>query len=227
VATTDTQPEAPKKHRSPWIWVSVGLGVLAVGALIWVFLTRSDLNDTQTKLDSTQQELASTQQKLDAVPTATPTPEETPTPTPTATATPEEDNGNALLTAGAIGAVTALYKDLKNQLGATQEDLAQTQDDLDAANKQADQAEKDAATAKDKAAQAGNETEKAQAEADEARANQKAAESKLQVATDCAKAYVSAFGTLFGADDVKAQAAKVKDQFSQIHDDCQAAFAGA
>lgn len=220
-----TQPAAPKKHRSPWIWVSVGLAVVAVGALVWVFLTRSDLNDTQSKLDSTQQELASSQGKLDATPTATPT--ATATASPTATATPEEDNGNALLTAGAIGAVTALYKDLKDQLGATQEDLAQTQDDLDTANQQADQAEKDAAAAKDKADQAGNETEKAQAQADEARANQKAAESKLQVATDCAKAYISAFGTLFGADDVEAQAAKVKEQFSQIHDDCQAAFAGA
>jgi DNA repair exonuclease SbcCD ATPase subunit len=216
--------EAPKKRRSPLIWVCAGLGVVAVGALVWAFATNSDLNSTQSKLDSTEQQLASTQEKLDAVPTATAT--AAPTDTPAPTATPEEDNGNALVTAGAIGAVTALYKDLKEQLGATQEDLAQTQEDLDAANTQAEQAEKDAAAAKDKADQAGNETEKAQAEADEARANQKAAESKLQVATDCAKAYISAFGTLFGTDDVEAQAAKVKEQFSQIHDDCQTAFKG-
>ena len=216
-------PEAPKKHRSPWIWVSIGLAVVAVGVLVWAISTKSDLNDTQSKLDTTEQELASTQQKLDATPTATPTPAQTPAPT----ATPEEDSGNALLTVGAIGAVTALYKDLKEQLGATQEDLAQTQEDLDAANTQAEQSEKDAAAAKDKAEQAGNETEKAQAEADEAKANQKAAESKLQIAKDCSKSYISAFGTLFGADDVEAQAAKVKEQFAQIHDDCQAAFAGS
>jgi pyruvate/2-oxoglutarate dehydrogenase complex dihydrolipoamide acyltransferase (E2) component len=223
VTATEPQPASPKQRRSPWIWVCAGLAVVALGALVWALSSRSDLNDTQSKLDSTEQKLANTQQELDA---AQATPEPTPTPTPTAT--PEEDDsGNALLTAGAVGAVTALYKDLKEQLGATQDDLAQTQEDLDAANQQAEQAEKDAAAAKQKADQAGNDTEKAQAEAEQARAGQKAAESKLQIAKDCAKSYVSAFGTLFDADDVKAQAAKVKEQFSAIHDDCQAAFAGS
>ena len=221
MTVTDEQPAAPKKHRNPWPWVCGGIAVVAIGALVWAFTTRSDLNDTQSKLDSTEQELASAQQKLDATPTATPTPAETPTATPE-----DDDKGNALLTAGAIAAVKGLYDDLKQQLGATQEDLEQTQQDLEQANQQAEQAEKDAAAAKDKAEQAGNETEKARAQAEQARADQKAAESKLQVATDCAKAYISAFGTLFDADDLKAQAAKVRDQFSQIHDDCQKAFAG-
>jgi pyruvate/2-oxoglutarate dehydrogenase complex dihydrolipoamide acyltransferase (E2) component len=231
VAATDSPDQAPpagpkKKHRSPWPWICGGLALVAIGALVWALSARSDLNDTQSKLDSTEQELASTQQKLDAVPTATPTEAATATPAPTETATPEEDNGNPLLSVGAVAAVKALYDDLKDQLGATQEDLAQTQKDLDAANQQAEQAEKDAAAAKDKAEQAGNETEKAQAEAEQARADQKAAESKLEIATGCAKAYVSAFGGLFEGDDVEAQAAKVKEQFAQIHDDCQTAFAG-
>jgi chromosome segregation ATPase len=227
VATTDSQPAEtiPKKHRSPWIWVSVGLAVVAAGALVWAFVSRSDLNDTQSKLDSTEQKLASTQQELD---TAQQTPEPTPTPTPTATpsATPEEDDGNALLTAGALAAAKSLYDDLKEQLGATQEDLAQTQQDLETANQQAEQAEQDAAAAKKKADQASNDTEKAQAEAEQARADQKAAESKAAIAADCAKAYVSAFGALFEGDDVKAQATKVREQLSQIHDDCQTAFKG-
>jgi DNA repair exonuclease SbcCD ATPase subunit len=224
VTTTDPQPDAakPKKHRSPWIWVCAGLAVVAIGALVWALSTRSDLDDTQSKLDSTEQKLASTQQELD---TAQQTP--TPTPTPTATATPEDEgNGDALLAAGAVAAVKSLYDDLKQQLGATQEDLDQTQQDLDAANQQAEQAEKDAAAAKDKADQAGNDTEKAQAEAEQARAGQKAAESKAAIATDCARAYISAFGTLFDGDDIKAQAAKVREQLSQIHDDCQNAFKG-
>jgi pyruvate/2-oxoglutarate dehydrogenase complex dihydrolipoamide acyltransferase (E2) component len=224
VPPEEAAPEPEKGHRSPWIWVCAGLGVVAIGALIWAFTTKSDLNDTQSELDSTQQQLASTQAKLDATPTATATPEETPTPTATETATPEDDDGNALLTAGALAAAKSLYNDLKNQLGATQEDLAQTQQDLEKANQQAQQAEKDAAAAKDKADQAGNETDKAQAEAEQARADQKAAESKLKVATGCAKAYISAFGALFEGDDLKAQAAKVSEQFKQIHADCQSAF---
>ena len=198
--------------------------MVAIGALVWAFTTRSDLSDTQSKLDATEQELASTQQELDAAPTATPTP--TATPAPTETAIPEDDDGNALLTAGALAAVKALYDDLKDQLGATQEDLAQTQQDLETANQQAQQAEKDAAAAKDKAEQANTDTEKAQAEAEQARADQKAAESKLAIAADCAKAYISAFGTLFDADDVKTQAAKMREQFSQIHAGCQTAFEG-
>ena len=219
VATTEPQPATPKQHKSPWLWVSLGLGIVAIGALVWAFATTSDLNDTQSKLDSTEQQLASTQKKLDATPTATPA--KTPTPTP------EENDGNALLTAGAIGAVTALYKDLKDELGATQEDLAQTQKDLDAANQQAQQAEKDAAAAKEKADNANDATAKAQAEADQANAEKEAAQSKAKIAAECAKAYVGAFGTLFEGNDVKAQAEKVREQLSQIHDDCQAAFASA
>jgi len=216
-------PDPPKKHRSPWIWVCAGLGVIAVGALVWAFATRSDLNDTQSQLDSTEQELASTQQKLDA---ATPTPTPSPTETPTATATPEEDNGKPLLTAGALAAAKSVYDDLRQQLGATQDDLAQTQQDLDKANQQAEQADKDAAAAKDKASQASNETEKAQAEAEQARAETEAAQSKASIAVECAKGYISAFGTLFEGDDLKAQAEKVRTQIKQISADCKTAFEG-
>ncbi len=216
-------PEAPKKHRSPWIWVCAGLGVIAIGALVWAFATRSDLNDTQSQLDSTEQELASAQQKLDA---ATPAPTATPSPTATPTATPEDDDGNALLTAGALAAAKSIYEDLKQQLGATQDDLAQTQQDLDEANQQAEQAAKDAEAAKDKASQASNETEKAQAEAEQARAETEAAQSKASIAIDCAKGYISAFGALFDGNDLKAQAEKVRNQIKQISADCKTAFEG-
>jgi pyruvate/2-oxoglutarate dehydrogenase complex dihydrolipoamide acyltransferase (E2) component len=226
VTVTDEQPAAPKKHRSPWPWICGALAVVAIGALVWAFSTRSDLSDTQSKLDSAEQELASTQQKLDAAPTATPSPAQTPTPTATATATPEDDTGDALLTAGALAAAKSLYDDLKEQLGATQEDLAQTQQGLEQANQQAEQAEKDAAAAKEKAEQANTDTEKAEAEAEQARADQKAAESKATIAKDCAKSYISAFGTLFDGDDLKTQAAKVREQFSQIHAGCKTAFEG-
>jgi pyruvate/2-oxoglutarate dehydrogenase complex dihydrolipoamide acyltransferase (E2) component len=219
-------PDPPKKHRSPWIWVCAGLGVIAVGALVWAFATRSDLNDTQSQLDSTEQELASAQQKLDAA-TPVPTATTSPTATPTATATPEDDKGNALLTAGALAAAKSVYDDLRQQLGATQEDLAQTQQDLDKANQQAEQADKDAAAAKDKASQASNETEKAQAEAEQARAETEAARSKASIAVECAKGYISAFGTLFDGDDLKAQAEKVRTQIKQISADCKTAFEGS
>jgi cytoskeletal protein RodZ len=221
-APADPGPDAPKKHKGPWIWICGGLAVVAIGALVWAFVTRSDLNDTQSQLDSTEQELASAQQKLDVADTPTPTPTETPSPEPTET--PADDNGSGLLKAGALAAAKSLYDDVRQQLGATQDDLAQTQQELDEANQQAAQAEKDAAAAKQKADDAGNATEKAQAEAEQAQAETKAAQSKAAIAADCAKAYISVFGTLFEGDDVKAQVDKVRGQIEQITADCKTAF---
>jgi len=215
-------PETEKHGRSPWIWVCAGLAVVAAGALVWAFSTRSDLNDTQGKLDSTEQQLASSQQKLEAA--DTPAPTATPTATATPAATAEDSDGKPLLTAGAIAAAKSLYDDLREQLGTTQEDLAQTQQELDDANQQATQAEKDAAAAKQKAEQAGSETEKAQAQADQAKAETKAAESKATIAADCAKAYISAFGTLFDGGGVKGQVEKLRTQLEQITADCKTAF---
>src|SRR3954468_7791646 len=54
----------PAKRRNPWIWISAGLTIAAVGLLVWALSTRSDLDSTNQELDSTQQELDSTQQQL-------------------------------------------------------------------------------------------------------------------------------------------------------------------
>jgi hypothetical protein len=43
---------------------------------------------------------------------------------------------------------------------------------------------------------------------------------------DCTKAYFSAFGTLFGGDDVKAQASKVRQQLESITGECKTALSG-
>ena len=46
-----------KKHRNPWVWVSVGLAVVAVGLLIWALKTNSDLNSTQEDVDDLQSQV--------------------------------------------------------------------------------------------------------------------------------------------------------------------------
>ena len=66
-AAPETPDETPKKHRNWWIWVSVAVGVLALGLLIWAFTLRSDLDGTQSELDKATQELASTGQELETV----------------------------------------------------------------------------------------------------------------------------------------------------------------
>ena len=49
----------PTKHRSPWMWVSLGLVVVAIGLLIWGISTQSDLDSAQ-KEASQNKEAAST-----------------------------------------------------------------------------------------------------------------------------------------------------------------------
>jgi uncharacterized membrane-anchored protein YhcB (DUF1043 family) len=49
--------QAPKKHRNPWIWVSVGLAVVVVGLLIWALSTRSDLDSANQDNEELQSQL--------------------------------------------------------------------------------------------------------------------------------------------------------------------------
>jgi chromosome segregation ATPase len=129
--------------------------------------------------------------------------------------------------AGSLATAKALYDDLAEQLGATEEDLAATRQDLDDAQERADQAEQDAAEAAERAAQSDDETAKAQAEADQAQAEAEAANAKLAIAVDCAKAFVGAFGELFEGDDLEAQAAAVREQFESIAADCEDALSSS
>jgi chromosome segregation ATPase len=224
VSTVDGEPEAttvpsPVKRRNRWIWVSAALAVIAVGLLIWGLATRSDLDSTQQelasaqeRLDSTNKELDSTQQELDS------------TKQDVEEMQAQGDDGTN--TRAVLAAATALYKQFAEQLDATQDDLAATQKDLDEAQRAAAQAEKDAEAASQDAAAATSETEKATAEADQAKAEAKAAESKVVVATECAKAYVSAFGALFEGEGAEEQAPVVRAQLEGITADCKEQLAG-
>jgi uncharacterized membrane-anchored protein YhcB (DUF1043 family) len=125
-----------------------------------------------------------------------------------------------------VAAAKTAFQELTQQLGATSEDLANAEQNVNDAQQTADQAQKDADTAKQAADKANDATEKAKAEADQAKADTKAAESKGTITADCAKAYVSAIGTLFEGDDVRAQATQVREQLKGITSQCQAALGG-
>ena len=213
----DAQPAGSStgKRRNWWVWISALLALVAAGLLVWALSVKSDQESTQDELASTKQQLEkSEQQQAQATPTATPTPA-------------DGGSGGAVAVAGGLAAAKAVYDDLTEQLGATQEDLAATEQDLKEANAKAEQADKDAAAAEKQAASADNETDKAKAEADQAKAEATAAESKAAVVADCAKAYFSAFGTLFEGDDVGAQAEQVREQLKGITSECQAALGAA
>jgi chromosome segregation ATPase len=211
MATDEATPA--KKRRSPWLWVSLGLAVVAIGVLAWGLSLKSDRDSAQQELSDTQQQLDSTKQQLDTAAQATPTPAED-----------DSGAGRAVLAGGALAGMKSVYDDLAEQLGATQEDLAATQEDLEAANQKAEQAEKDAAAAEKQAKEADNETDKAKADADQAKAEAEATKSKAAVAADCARAYVGALGSLFEGDDPETQADAVRKQLAGITDDCKAAL---
>ena len=214
------QPVPPKKRSNTWVWACAVLGLFAVGLLVWALVLNSDLNSTQDDLSDAQKELASAQ-----TPTATPTPQPTateqPTAAPTATADDEGGGGRAgLVAAGAV--ITGLAK----ELGATQEDAAATEQELADTQKQADKAQDDAAAAKQKADDATDDAEKANAQVDQANAERDAAQAKAKIAADCGKAYISAFGGLFGSGDIRGQAPEVRKDLEAITEQCKTAFAG-
>ena len=199
---TDDAAQQKKKKRSPWLWVSIGLAAAVIGLLIWGIKSQSDLDKAEKDAQALQSQV---------------------------------DQGQR--TAGAVAAsVKDVFNDLTSQLGSANEDLAASEQAVKDAEAAATKAEQDAAAAEKKASEAKTQTENAKsqtdkanaaadqanAEADQAKAEAKAATSKLDVATGCAKSYVSAFGALVDGKT----SSDVKQQLQTITADCKAALAG-
>src|SRR3954471_16921536 len=123
------QPAGSK--RGPWLWVSLGLAVVAVALLIWGLSTKSDL-------DGTQKDLEQANQKVEQL---------------------QADAGkNTVLGGALVQAAKGAYDQLAQQLGVTTEDLATTQQELEPAQQTAAQADQAAAAAKQTADEAKSAT---------------------------------------------------------------------
>ena len=123
----------------------------------------------------------------------------------------------------AAQAARGVYEDLSEQLGATDEELAQTEEKLADAEQAAAESEAKAEAARQEAGQSQDAERKAEAEAEQARAENEAAESRLTIATECAKAYVGAFGDALGEDGGGAAG----DKLETITERCRAALEDA
>lgn len=132
-----------------------------------------------------------------------------------------KENGSAVL-----ARLKSAFVTVTSELGATQQDLAATEQAVKSAEQVATQATQDAATAQKDAANAKNQAEKQKAETAQANAEAKAANSKVEIATDCATSYASALGSLFEGQDVRSQAAAVKQQLQSISSSCRTALGG-
>src|ERR671913_2622130 len=51
------EDEVPRKRRGPWMWVSVVLGLVAIGLLVWALNTQSDLDNAEQEADAAQSQL--------------------------------------------------------------------------------------------------------------------------------------------------------------------------
>ena len=115
----------------------------------------------------------------------------------------------------------AAYDQIVKQLGTAKGDLNALTQDIDTAKQAVADADERAQAAASEA------TDRAQSRIDEAQAKADSATAKTRVAADCAKAYLTAFGTLFEGDSIRAQIATVRQELQNIAADCQTALGGA
>lgn len=134
----DIEPEEQKKPRSPWMWASIGLGIVCIGLLIWGLKTRSDLNDSKDQVKTLQAQLKGG----------------------TAAATTA-----AGAFKHAYDDVQQQLGSTSGDLSATQRDLEQAQKEASQAQKEADAAKKQADSAGDETSKAKAEADQAKAEA--------------------------------------------------------------
>lgn len=246
-ATPDGTDEEQRRGRNPWMWGCLALLVVAAGLLIWGLSLKSDRDDAQedtaklqaqidqgkdqgssvvteakgiydevtAQLGSADEDLAAVEQELE-----------------------KAKKVAVAATAAAVAATTAAVK-AGNESEAAQKEADAAKKDAEAADKQAAdatsdtekaQAQSDKAKAQSKEAQAETDkakadSDKAKAESDKAKAESDAVKSKAEIAVDCAKSYISAFGGLFGSGDVKSQASAVRADLKKITADCKDALA--
>jgi uncharacterized protein (DUF3084 family) len=143
--TDGAAPEAPKKHRNPWIWISAVLALGAAGLLIWALVLQGDL-------DSTQQDVEDLQTQVDQ----------------------NEESGSAVVAAAKslyddlaqqIGATSEDLDATRQELDDAEQAAAKAEQDVAAAKDQAAQAGDEVDKAKAEADQAKAETEAASSKA--------------------------------------------------------------
>jgi hypothetical protein len=142
-ASADEHPE--RKKRSPWMWVSIALAVVAAGLLVWALTTRSDLDSANADKAALEQQ---NQQGKEAGSAAA-----------TAAKSVYDDVSQQL------GATTEDLAATESDLKDAEQQAAKAQDDADAAKQQAADAKSDSAKAQAEADQAQAELDAAQSKA--------------------------------------------------------------
>jgi chromosome segregation ATPase len=143
--STVEEAAAQKKHRSPWLWVSLVLALACIGLAVWGINTQSDLDDANTQIDHLQNQLGAS-----AV-------------TGTAVAASYKDAYNDL--EQQMGSANADLSSTQAQLEDSQKAADQANEDAAKAKDKADKAENETDKANAEAEQAQAETKAAQEQA--------------------------------------------------------------
>jgi colicin import membrane protein len=205
VAPQTSPPRA--KHHGPWPWIALVLGVVAIGLLVWALVLRSDRNDAQQQAENGANAAAQLKQANDDLSQQL--------------GVSSEDLDAAQQD---VKDAEQARLDAEDQADAAAQKAADAQEQVDAANDQVAQAKDDKERSAAQAAEAQAQAEAAQAQADESKAAAAAADARGQVVADCARAYASALGGIFGTDDRESAIADAKVKIADITDDCQDAL---
>jgi chromosome segregation ATPase len=139
------QLDAPKKRRSPWLWVSLALALACIGLLVWGLNTKSDLDSANKHVDQLQNQVAGS-----AV-------------TGTAVAASYKTAYDDLQKE--VGSANADLADTQDQLNQAEDASNKANEDAAAAKDKADKAENETDKANAEADQAKAEAEAAQQQA--------------------------------------------------------------
>ena len=180
-----TPPTAPRTRRRGKAIRGSGsapvLVLVAAGLLIWALTSQSDSRRARSRRSSAAagarryaEGARRAKKELEA--------------TKKDCAEAESERDRRLGTGPAVVAGKALYDEVAEELDATNQDLGATQQELEAAEKKATQAEQDAKAAKQATADAGPRRRRRRRRRIRRRRSVKAAQSKAEVAADCAKA---------------------------------------
>jgi uncharacterized protein HemX len=207
-------PEERPAKRSPWLWATIGVAVIAIALGAWGLHERSKANDATADLQAQQEQ---------AIPPATTTKAETQTAVPTTSTT--ETDGNDV-GAAALAAAAAAFAAGSKALNQSQDQVDELEGEVDKANAEADQAEQDAEKAKEQADSA-TKSEKPKAEADEADARERQLRAKADAAAACAKAMLEIVGDIPSAASLDEGLTQAAGEVKALVPKCKDAVAAA
>ena len=218
-------PEERSAKRSPWLWATIGLAVVAVALGLWGLHERSNAGDAKADLQAEQEQTAPPGTTTDAT-TQAQQQTSTQSSTPASTTQTTESNREGVGVAALAAAGTA-FAAARKALNEGQEQVDDLETDVDKANAEAEQAQQDAKKAEEEAASAAKSAEKQKAEDEQADAQKRQLRAKADAAAACAKAMLEIVGEIPSAASIDEGLKNAAGEVKALVPKCKDALAAA